>query len=78
MSDKEDENKRSRQNKTFRAIATFSQIGFTIVANILVGVLIGKYLDIWLGTSPYLLIVFSLLGVASSIRSLFATPNDER
>lgn len=78
MSAEKDKDKRSKKNETYRAIANFSQIGFTITANIFVGVLIGKYLDIWLSTSPWLLIIFSLLGVASAIRSLLISSNDKR
>jgi len=31
----------------------------------------GKFLDDWLGTSPWLLIVFIIIGAAASIRSLY-------
>lgn len=38
---------------------------------ILLGVLGGKYLDQWLGTSPALLLVCSLLGIGAAYKVLF-------
>lgn len=78
MTDNEEKNNKARQSETMRAIANFSQIGFTIAANILVGVLLGKYLDMFFNSDPWLLIIFSLLGVISAIRSLFAMANNKR
>lgn len=78
MTDNEEKNNTARQSETMRAIANFSQIGFTIAANILVGVLLGKYLDMFFNSDPWLLIIFSLLGVVSAIRSLFAMANNKR
>lgn len=64
--------------ETFRAIAYFSQIGVTMSATVLVGVLLGKYLDRLLGTTPWLLLIFSLLGVGAAIKSLFNFPHQKR
>lgn len=66
-----DEDKRSRNHNTMRGLAQLSQIGITIVVTVLVGVLLGRFLDNWLGTSPWLLLVFSLLGAGAAIRNLF-------
>jgi ATP synthase protein I len=57
--------------EVFRALADFSQIGFSIAVSVLVGVLIGQYLDDKLGTEPWFLLVFSVLGVGAGIRILF-------
>jgi ATP synthase protein I len=40
-------------------------------ASIVVGLVFGYFLDRWLGTGPWLLLVFTVLGVASGILSLF-------
>lgn len=42
-----------------------------IVVTTVVGTAIGWQLDRWLGTKPWLLIVFMLLGVAAGFMSLF-------
>ncbi len=69
---KEHNNKKRRKNSEilFSAFAYFSQVGVTMAATILVGVLLGKYLDRWLGTEPWLLLICSLLGLGAAIRSL--------
>ena len=79
MSKHHNRDKQSSRNKeTFRALTYFSQIGVTMAASILVGVLLGKYLDGLLGTRPWLLLIFSLLGVGASIKVLFNISNDKK
>ena len=53
------------------SLSFLSQIGITIIACVAVGILLGKYLDSLLGTSPWLLLVFTLLGIASAFKSIF-------
>lgn len=60
----------SKNNQTLRALAQFSQVGITMAVSVLLGVLLGKYLDEWIGTSPWLLLIFSLLGAGAAIQSL--------
>ncbi|MGI6425227.1 MAG: AtpZ/AtpI family protein [Tepidanaerobacteraceae bacterium] len=78
MSKHPDGNKGSRNRETLRALAYFSQIGITMAASVLVGVLMGKYLDTLLGTSPWLVLIFSLLGVGAAIKAMFNIPKDEK
>lgn len=59
------------KRELYRALRFFSQISFTIVACVIIGVLIGRFLDGFFGTSPWLLALFSLLGVAAAFKSLF-------
>lgn len=63
--------KKSDKNKTLRALAQISHTGLTMAAAILIGVFSGRYLDGLFGTSPWLLLIFSLLGAAAAIRLLF-------
>lgn len=58
-------------SKTLRAFAYVSQIGVTMAASVLVGVLSGKFLDSLFGTKPWFLLIFSLLGVGAAFKSLF-------
>jgi len=60
------------QGKEFmRALAVLSQIGITIILCVAVGIFIGWLLDRLLGTSPWLIIVFTLLGVVAAFKSIF-------
>lgn len=67
-----------KYNEIFRALADFSQIGVTIAASVLVGVLLGQFLDDKFGTEPWFLLIFSILGVGAGIKSLFNIAKDRR
>jgi len=63
--------KKNENSETFFSLAYFSQIGVTMAASVLIGVLLGKYLDILLGTRPWLILTFSLLGAGAAIKAVF-------
>jgi ATP synthase protein I len=48
-----------------------SLIGIHLVATTFVGLAVGYYLDKWLGTDPWLLLTFLLLGIAAGFRNMF-------
>jgi ATP synthase protein I len=59
----------SRPN--YRRLAALSSLGLMLPSSIAVGLFMGYFLDRLLGTAPWLLIIFTLLGVASGFLSLF-------
>jgi ATP synthase protein I len=65
----------SRKRKSGRsdlaaALRFFSQIAVTIIACLAIGVFLGIWLDGLLGTSPWLLLVFSFLGMGAAFKSI--------
>ena len=54
----------------FKKIAGLSSLVLMLPSSIAVGLLIGYWLDKWLGTDPWLLITFLLLGIVSGFYSL--------
>ena len=54
-----------------RAFSNMSQIAVLMLACVLIGVFLGKFLDEKLGTTPWLLLICSLLGVAAAIKSIY-------
>jgi ATP synthase protein I len=60
-----------QRGELLRALTFFSQISVTIVACVAIGVFLGKFLDGFFGTSPWLLLVFSFLGMAAAFKSIF-------
>ena len=54
-----------------RAVSVMSQMGLIVVSCVAVGVFLGWLLDNFLGTSPWLLLIFSLLGMGAALKSLF-------
>lgn len=69
MADNNDD-KTSRAQLLY-ALGAFTQIGVTIAACIFIGVMIGRFLDGLLGTSPFLLIFLGLSGAGAGFRSIF-------
>lgn len=47
------------------------KVGTELVASLIVGVGIGYFLDQWLGTGPWFLIVFFFLGAAAGIMGVY-------
>ncbi len=54
-----------------KRLAAYSTVGLMFPASIAVGGAMGYFLDAWLHTSPWLLIVFLLYGVAAGFVNLF-------
>jgi ATP synthase protein I len=53
-----------------RHFAMAMELPFIIVASIGVGGVIGYFLDQWLHTKPYLMLVFGLLGFIAGLRDM--------
>ena len=58
---------REYRNSLFRA----SLLGIHLVATTFVGLAVGYYLDRWLGTHPWLKMVFLLFGIAAGFKNMF-------
>ena len=69
MPHKNNDNKYQRE--LIRSLSMVSQIGLMIAACVILGVLSGRFLDNLFGTSPWLLIIFSLFGVVAAFKSMF-------
>jgi ATP synthase protein I len=54
----------------YRKLADISSLAMMLPASIAVGLFFGYWLDKWLGTKPWLLMIMTLLGVASGLISL--------
>ncbi len=56
---------------TLSAIGKASVMGLHMVSGILVGGVIGWLLDSWLGTGPWLFVIFFILGVAAGFLNVW-------
>jgi len=68
-------NDKKQQNGFIRAFSQLSQIGFTIIACIGISIFLGRLLDNLLGTSPWLLLVFVILGIIAAFKSILDFAN---
>jgi F0F1-type ATP synthase assembly protein I len=57
--------------KTLKNLTYVSQVAFVMLTPILIGVYAGNFLDEKLGTSPWLLLLFVVIGIGSAFTSLF-------
>lgn len=64
------QNKKKQSNEIIKGISLLSQIGFMVAACILTGVLLGRFLDGVFNTSPWLVLLFSLLGTGAAFKYL--------
>ncbi len=55
----------------FRSLAELSSLGLILPSSIAVGLFMGYLLDKWLGTKPWFLLIFTVLGIVSGLLSLF-------
>lgn len=55
----------------FRELGKYSALGLEMALSVVIGMAIGYYLDRWLGTGPWLTVVWIGLGFAAGVRSLY-------
>ena len=63
--------KKPQQNEFMQAMSVLLQVGVTIISCLTVGLFLGWLLDRLLGTSPWLLMVFTFIGIAAAFKSIF-------
>ena len=61
----------SREESSWKALAELSSIGMTLVLATVIGLAGGYYLDRWLGTSPWLIMIGLGLGIAAGFVNFF-------
>lgn len=62
---------RNDEPSVLKQLARLSTIGISLVAATAIGLLIGYGLDRWLGTSPWLTMIFTIFGIVAGFLNLF-------
>ena len=65
------------KQQLIRSIGFLSGVGVSLVASTLIGLFMGYYLDRWLGTSPWLTLLFLGFGIAAGFRNIFILTHRE-
>ena len=63
-------------HKRYRRYLRFSTVGLELGFAVIIGLVVGQYLDKWLGTEPWLLLLFVIFGMAAGFRSVFRLLKD--
>ena len=66
---------KGRDLSLWRRIGILANLGITMVAATAIGLALGYQLDKWLKTSPWLMILFLLFGVAAGFINVFREAN---
>ncbi len=64
---------KEEEKNLLKTIATLSTLGLTMVFATMIGLAIGVYLDKKLNTSPWLTIIFLLIGIIAGFKSIIQT-----
>ncbi len=59
-----------KDRKVWRLIGALSTVGVTLVAALVIGFYIGLKLDEHFGTSPWLTVIFLILGIIAGFKNL--------
>lgn len=62
-----DEEKRS----LIKTVGLVSSMGISVALAIIIGVVIGRQLDKWLGTHPWFFFIFLFFGIAAGFRNIY-------
>jgi ATP synthase protein I len=62
---------RQERKALFRELGKYSALGLEMALSVVIGLGIGYYLDRWLGTAPWLMILWIAFGFAAGVRSLY-------
>jgi len=60
-----------KKNKHFESLGLASIMGIHLVSGVVVGMGMGYYLDKFLGTKPWLAILFLVLGIIAGYKNMF-------
>ncbi|MDR3239524.1 MAG: AtpZ/AtpI family protein [Clostridiales bacterium] len=63
--------RKRERNEIGRALSLFTQLGLTMAFCVLIGVVLGKWLDDLLGAAPWCLFIFAVFGVAAAFKSMY-------
>jgi len=61
----------AERRELYRSLGFLSSAGICMVVSILIGMAMGYYLDNWLDTKPWFLLIFLGFGIVSGFRSIF-------
>ena len=62
-----------QEKKQYKVLMSLASVGFATVISTLLGFWFGLYLDGVFGTTPWLMLLFLILGVVAGFRNIYMT-----
>ncbi|SDZ74935.1 F0F1-ATPase subunit, putative [Desulfuromusa kysingii] len=59
------------KRQLYKSLGFLSSVGISLVAAILIGMVMGIYLDRWLDTRPWFTLIMLLIGIISGFRNVY-------
>ena len=59
------------KKEIYRVLLNYSALGLEMGFSVVIGLMVGWYLDKWLDTYPYLTFVFMIFGMAAAFRAVY-------
>ncbi len=59
------------RRELFRELGKYSALGLELAISVVIGLAVGHYLDKWLGTGPWMTVIWLGIGFAAGVRSLY-------
>lgn len=66
------------RKELFRLVSKFSTIGLEMGFSVVIGLLIGIYLDRYFETTPWMTIIFLLFGIAAAFRVIIRAAKESQ
>jgi len=64
---------RKSRGESMRALGAIGTLGLSFVLAIVIGAWLGRTLDTWLGTAPWLFVLFFFFGLAAGVLNVYRT-----
>lgn len=69
--EKDKQDRKKHTSDLVKGMSMISQIGVMILACVVIGLFAGRFLDNWLGTSPWLTLLFTFLGAGAAFKYMY-------
>ncbi|PKN12919.1 MAG: magnesium transporter [Deltaproteobacteria bacterium HGW-Deltaproteobacteria-4] len=68
---------KEQRRQLIKSMGFLSGLGISMVAATLIGLAMGYYLDRWLGTTPWMTLVFLCFGIVAGFRNVYILTDRE-
>lgn len=68
---------KEQRRQLIKSMGFLSGLGISMVASTIIGLAMGYYLDRWLGSNPWMTLIFLGIGIAAGFRNVYILTDRE-